>query len=155
MEKIAILLTAALLLSLFGTPFAATCSADSYSKACASCPFDGQGKMDQPCYQGFQAGGTACVASSYPLAAAKYAKGECPEIDACASELSSCKSQYSTGDDKADCNEGSTSVCFSAADQCVQKAVAKCEGVQACPAPTGLILLVLGGAFLAGYIRKE
>ncbi|VVC01608.1 Uncharacterised protein [uncultured archaeon] len=140
-----------------GSTFAAaSCAADAYRKSCSSCPFDDRGKMDQPCYQGYQSGGTACVSASYPMAAGLYAQGKCPDIDACASELSSCKAQYSSGNDTADCAEGSVSVCFSAADQCVAKAAAKCEGIKPpCGLPIGLIALAIGGAFLAGFVRRE
>lgn len=127
----------------------AGCASDSYSKACASCSFDADGKMDKECYNGYQASGTACVSASFPIAAAKYAQGQCPQIDQCAAELSQCKAQYATGNDKADCEEGTVSVCFSAADSCVNKAVVAC-GENPCPATSaGLVLLLVGVGFVS------
>jgi hypothetical protein len=158
MGKIGFVMKTILVLSFVfaGSVFAATCAADAYRKSCASCQFDNKtGKMDTECYKGYQSGGTSCVATSYPIAAGLYAQGKCPGIDACASEMTSCKSQYASGNDKADCAEGSVGVCFAAADECVKKAVIKCENPQGgCPAPSGLIMLVIGAVFLMGYARK-
>jgi hypothetical protein len=158
MAKLGLALKALAILAFFffGASFAASCAADAYAKSCASCPFDNKtGKMDQSCYKGYQNSGTACVSTSYPVTAGLYAQGKCPEIDACASELSSCKSQYASGNDKADCAEGSVSTCFSAADACVRKAVAKCEDIKPCPGQTGLIMLLAGAILIAGFIRRK
>jgi hypothetical protein len=72
----------ALALVFSGSAFAAaSCAADAYTKSCASCPFDNEtGKMDQSCYQGYQAGGTGCVSTSYPMAAGLYAQGKCQSV---------------------------------------------------------------------------
>jgi len=128
----------------------AGCAADAYSKACASCPFDENGKTDQSCSGGYKASGTACVSASYPIMAAKYADGKCPQVDSCASELSSCVAQYSSGNDRADCQEGSVAICYSAADQCTKSAAVKCGEIESpCPGSSaGLILLLVGVGFL-------
>jgi hypothetical protein len=100
---------------------------------------------------GQKAAGIACTSASYPIASAKYAKGECPAIDACASELSACTAQYGSGNDKTDCAEGSVSVCYSAADQCMKQAAVKCGEVQTpCTGPTALILLLAG---FVGFVK--
>lgn len=131
-----------LVLALLSVSFAG-CALDAYSKACNSCSFDADGKIDQSCSGGYKAGGTACVSTSYPIMSGKYAQGQCPEVDACAAELSSCSAQYSSGNDKEDCQEGSVSVCYSAADQCVKQAAIKCGEVEKqCPgANAGFVVL--------------
>lgn len=143
-------LFAVLLLS--GLSFAG-CASDSYQKACSSCSFDQYGKIDQSCSGGYQASGTTCVSTSYPIMAGKYAAGQCPAVDACASELRSCTSQYGTGNDKADCQEGSLGICYAAADQCVAQAAAGCgESSPLCGAPSFALLAVLAGALF--FSRK-
>jgi hypothetical protein len=131
--------------------FAASCSADSYRKVCSSCPFDKDGKVDQSCSGGYKASGTACVSASYPIMAGKYAQGQCPQVDVCAAELRACSSQYSSGNDKADCEEGSVAVCYAAADQCVQSAAAKCGEIEKqCPGSSATFILLLAGL---GFVR--
>jgi hypothetical protein len=111
--------------------------------------------MDQKCYQEKRSAGIGCVGTSHAIASAAYAQGKCPGIDACASELQSCQAQYSSGNDSSDCKEGSVSVCFAASDQCVDKAALDCgERPPECKAPAGLILLVAGLVFAAGFVRK-
>ncbi|MEW6722180.1 MAG: hypothetical protein AB1324_02880 [Candidatus Micrarchaeota archaeon] len=128
----------------------AGCALDAYNKACASCQFDSNGKIDKDCQQGYQSSGTACVSTSYPIMAGKYAAGECPQVDACAEELRSCTAQYSSGNDKADCQEGSVSVCYSAADACVRSAARACGEIETqCPgSAAGFALLFAGIAFV-------
>ena len=88
------------------------------------------------------------------VAAAAYAQGKCPGIDTCASQLQACQAQAGTGNDKADCAEGSVSVCFAAADNCVDSAARECgEKPPECKGPAGLIMLIVGLAF-AGFARK-
>lgn len=124
----------------------AGCAADAYSKACASCTFDSQGKIDQACSGGYKASGTACVSTSYPIMATKYAKGECSAVDDCTSELSSCVAQYSSGNDSADCKEGSVAICYAATDQCTKQAAVKCGEIgQQCPGSTAAFLLLFAG----------
>jgi hypothetical protein len=131
------------------------CSVTAYRQACASCSFDAQGKMDQECYSAKKASGTACMSATYPIMSGKYATGACPQVDECASELSSCINQYATGNDKADCQEGSTAVCFAAADQCVQGAAFKCGEVEKQCGLTNFILLAgLLGVGFAGLTGK-
>lgn len=138
------------LLATSGMAFAG-CASDAYRKACASCSFDDNGRIDSSCQQGYQSSGTACVSTSYPIMSAQYAQGKCPGVDACASELRSCTAQYSSGNDKADCQEGSVGVCYAAADQCVKSAAIKCGEIeQQCPGSiTVLVLLLLGAAFVS------
>lgn len=124
----------------------AGCAADSYRKACTSCSFDAFGNMDPSCWGGYKTSGTACVSASYPIMAAKYADGKCPQVDACASELQSCVSQYASGNDKADCQEGSVGVCYSAADACTKSAAVKCGEIETqCPGSTASFILLFAG----------
>ncbi|MEM3364020.1 MAG: hypothetical protein QXS93_00740 [Candidatus Micrarchaeia archaeon] len=132
-----------------------SCAADAYRKACASCPFDKNGKIDQSCMGGYKTAGISCVSTSYPIMSAKYSAGKCPEVDACAAELQSCVSQYSTGNDRADCQEGSVSVCYSASDQCIRRAAIKCGEIEnECPgSSSGIIIAVLGILGMAAVKR--
>lgn len=134
----------------------AGCASDAYNKACASCTFDADGKIDQSCMGGYKASGTACVSTSYPIMAAKYARGECPAVDACAEELSSCVAQYSSGNDRADCTEGSVGVCYAAADSCTRSAAGQCGEIEKqCPGSAAtFILLFAGMAFVKISGRK-
>jgi len=129
----------------------AGCAEDAYRKACTSCTFDANGKIDQSCQNGYQSSGTACVSTSYPIMSGQYAAGKCPQVDACAEELRSCTAQYSSGNDKADCQEGSVGTCYAVADICVNKAAAKCGGIQPqCPGSAATFLLLFGGL---GYLK--
>ncbi len=144
-----------LILAFASLAFSASCAADAYRKACASCPFDENGKTDQSCSGGYQASGTACVSTTYPIMAAKYAEGKCPEVDACASELSSCVAQYSSGNDKADCQEGSLAVCYAAADECTKEAAAKCGQIQSpCSGSAATFLLLFAGLAFVKISRR-
>ena len=155
MAKTILIGTALALLLLSGVAFAGmTCAADAYRNSCSGCGFDENGKMNQSCYQEKKAGGIACVSGAHAIASAQYAIGKCPGIDTCASQLQSCQSQASSGNDKADCEEGSSAVCFAASDYCVDSAARECgEKPPECKAPAGLILLVVGLAFF-GFARK-
>jgi len=130
---------------------AADCSAKSYAQSCANCQFDTNGKMDAGCYSSYKNSGIRCVSTSYPIASGKYAAGQCSGIDACASELSACQSQYTSGNDKEDCQEGSVAVCYAAADQCVSQAAVKCGEIeQQCPGSSAAIVLPF---LLAGFAK--
>jgi len=143
------------LLVLSGSAFAMTCAADAYSRSCAGCGFDANGKMNQTCYQEKKAAGIACVGGAHAIASAAYAAGKCPGIDACAAELSACQAQYASGNDKADCAEGSVSVCFSASDHCVDRAAAECgEKPPACTGAPALIMLAFAGIAFVGFARR-
>lgn len=133
----------------------AGCASEAYAKSCANCQFDASGKMDQSCYQGYQASGTGCLATTYPVANAKYVAGNCPGIDSCIEDLNACKAQYASGDDRADCAEGSVGVCFAAADSCVKSAAMKCGEIESqCPGSSAaLVLPLLGTAAIALYGR--
>jgi len=87
--------------------------------------------------------------------AAEYAQGKCPQVDECASQLQQCLSSMGSGNDKADCAEGSATTCYVISDDCVRKAAGKCPAQQPCQAPAALIMLTIGGVFLAGFVRKE
>lgn len=131
--------------------YSASCSADAYKNACSQCSFDANGKIDASCMSSKKNAGIACTSAAYPVTATKYSQGQCPGVDACATELSSCTAQYSSGNDKADCMEGSVSVCYAAADSCMQGVAAKCEGIEnpCSSAPAALLLVLLGGLFAA------
>ena len=145
----------ALLGLLVGASFAASCAADAYRRSCASCSFDASGKIDRSCSDGYKNSGITCTSTSYPIMSGKYAAGQCPQVDACAEQLSSCVAQYSTGDDRADCQEGSVGVCYSAADACTRSAAIACGEVQQqCGAPTFILMGMLALAGFA-YYRKN
>ena len=155
MAKTILIGTALALLLLSGVTFAGmTCAASAYRDSCAQCPFDSSGKMDKKCYDDKKAAGIACVSGAHAIASTQYAMGKCPGIDACASELQACQAQASSGSDKANCEEGSMATCFAVSDICVDKAALDCgEKPPECKAPAGLILLVVGMAFV-GFARK-
>jgi hypothetical protein len=138
-----------------GALHAVSCAADSYRDSCSQCSFDAAGKMDKTCYTAEQAKGTACFATSFPIMNMKYAQGNCSAVDDCISQLNSCKAQYSSGNDKNDCSEGSVSVCFAAADSCMQSSARKCGEIEKqCPGSSAaafvLPLLAIAGASLSG-----
>jgi hypothetical protein len=155
MAKTILIGTLIALLLLSGAAFAGmTCSADAYRNSCAGCAFDANGKIDQKCYQEKKSAGIACVSASHAIASAAYAAGKCPGIDTCASQLQSCQAQMSSGNDSADCKEGSMNTCFAAADICVDSASLECgERPTECKAPGALIMLVVGLTFV-GFARK-
>ncbi len=154
MEKTLILKTAIAFLLLGGLAFAG-CAENAYRAACSGCKFDANGKIDSDCMRAEKAKGIGCVSASYPLMSAEYAQGKCPAVDACASELQQCLSNAGSGNDKADCAEGSSATCYFNSDICVQKAATKCPPQQPCPAAPALIMLVGGAVFLSCFARKE
>ena len=130
------------------------CAARAYSEACSSCSFDASGQMDQSCYAGKRASGTACVSTTYPIMAGKYAAGNCSMLDDCTSELNSCINQYKSGNDRADCQEGSVAVCFASADVCTKQAATKCSDIQnPCGGTSSLILLGVAALVLVGLAK--
>jgi hypothetical protein len=143
------------ILLILATGSFAGCAAEAYSKTCASCSFDQYGKVDQSCSNGYKNSGTACVSTSYPLMAAKYAEGKCPQLEACADELRSCTAQYNSGDDKSDCAEGSALICYAAADLCTKSAAAKCNDleVESCGNPVEIFSFIFAGLVFV-KIRK-
>jgi len=86
-----------------GIALAATCAEDAFVDACQNCQFDEYGKMNQTCYESYQARGQTCVGTAYPGMATQYIMGGCPAIEACASNLQLCKNLYTTGNDSKDC----------------------------------------------------
>ena len=152
MKKTLVLLLFGLLI---GASFAASCARDAYKKSCASCPFDANGKMDRSCSDGYKQSGIACTSASYPIMSTKYAAGQCPQVDACASELQACVAQYSTGDDRADCEEGAMELCYFSADQCTKNAAVACGEVEErCGPPSFILMGVLALAVFAYYNRN-
>jgi len=140
-----IILVGLVLSALAGAVFAG-CASEAYQKACASCSFDANGKIDDSCRQGYQSSGTTCTSTSYPIMSAQYAQGKCPQVDACAEELHTCTAQYSSGDDRADCQEGSVAVCYSAADACTRSAAKACGEIEKdCPGSSATFLLLFLG----------
>lgn len=126
----------------------AGCASDAYAKACSNCKFDQYGKMDQSCYQGYQASGTACVSAQYPVMSAKYAAGQCPAVDACTNTLTSCNDAISSGNDSEDCQGQVKAQCFHDADTCVTHAAMDCgEQVKICT-PSFLLLFAGIGALM-------
>jgi len=156
MAKTILIGTMVALLLFSGAAFAGmSCAADAYARSCAGCTFDENGKIDQKCYQEKRSAGIGCVGASHAIASAAYAQGKCPGIDACADQLRSCQAQYASGNDKADCAEGSVAVCFSASDHCVDSASLECgEKPPECKAPAAMIMLVASLVFAAGFVRK-
>jgi len=134
----------------------AGCGSEAYAGACSSCSFDASGSMESSCSSGIQTSAVSCYMQRYPVTYANYTQGKCPEVDNCISELQSCKAQYQTGNDRADCQEGSVSVCFAAADSCMASVAQKCEGIQnPCGGTTSFILLLFGAsAVLAAWKIK-
>ncbi|MDD5337539.1 MAG: hypothetical protein PHS02_03590 [Candidatus ainarchaeum sp.] len=156
MAKLNLLVICGIFLLFLSLSSAAGCSAKSYADACANCPVDASGKMDASCYSGYKSSGITCVSTSYPIASGKYAAGQCPGIDACAQELQTCQNQYSSGNDSADCQEGSVAICYGAADECVKQAAVKCGEVEKqCPGSSAaLIIPFLLMGFAALYKRR-
>lgn len=139
-----------LLIAIIGGAVFADCALDAYQKACASCPFGANGKIDQSCSDRYRSSGVACVSASYPIMSAKYSAGKCPEVDVCASGLSSCLSQYSTGNDRADCQDSLVAACYAESDGCVKRAAIKCGEIEEeCPGSAGIILLALAFGLFA------
>lgn len=137
---------------LAGVSFAG-CAADAYRKACSSCPFDANGTMNQTCYQGYQASGIACLSTTYPIMSAKYAEGNCSEVDTCSSELQACKAKESSGNDSFDCENVLVEGCMLEADKCMLASANSCgENVKLCPS-SSFILLFLGVGIVASSKR--
>jgi hypothetical protein len=134
----------------------AGCSEDAYVNGCNGCKFDNAtGKFDRTCTDAKKNEGTACLATSYPVAMANYRNGNCSMVDKCISDLNSCTASVSSGNEKADCAEGSTRTCYAVADACFKNAAAKCSNIQnPCPAPAGLAI-VAGAAAIWGMFRRK
>ncbi|NYZ77373.1 hypothetical protein H0O02_03595 [Candidatus Micrarchaeota archaeon] len=156
MTRIAIILVFGILFFAGAVNAAMDCSAKSYASACANCQFDANGKIDQSCSNSFRASGISCVSTSYPIMSGKYAAGQCPAVDSCADELSSCAAQYGTGNDKADCQEGSLGVCYAASDECVKRAAMGCGEIESpCPGSSAAFILLLLGVGFVKLTKKE
>ncbi|VVB54492.1 Uncharacterised protein [uncultured archaeon] len=110
----------------------ANCAEAAFSTACQKCSFDPYGKIDGPCMDTHQNAGQACLASSYPIASAKYGLGMCPAVDACIEALKACKSARCPGPDKADCSNPSCISCYQEGDRCVARADSDCDSKATC-----------------------
>jgi len=137
--------------------FASTCAAKAYQNSCSACPFDANGKMNQSCYEGYQSSGVSCFGTSHPIAMTQFTQGKCPQVQECVDELNTCKTQYSSGNDSADCQEGSVAICFAATDSCVDQASSECgEKLPTCPTSAVVLGLVLvGAAFVSSRKRMK
>ena len=110
--------------ALIGTLSAATtCSAEAYAKACSKCSFDSYNKMNKTCYDDYISSGSGCLSSSYPVLAASYKAGKCPQVDTCKTNLDICKGALSSGNDKADCNVAAMKECYSEADKIIKSSI--------------------------------
>jgi hypothetical protein len=148
------LLVLVMLLSVSGIAYAFDCAASAYVNSCNKCNFSAAGKMDEVCYNSYQAQGKKCIANKRPYLAYRYNEGTCPEVDACAQELQTCKNAASIGSDKQDCLNPFVGTCFTEADTCVANAEKKCSSdviadidsfFEYCPFSIFMILLLIAG----------
>ncbi|MEM2948555.1 MAG: hypothetical protein QXG02_03425 [Candidatus Anstonellales archaeon] len=135
------------ILVLIGAAYAFVgCASDAYKQACYNCHFDENGKIDEACLEKYKQEGIACTSKAYPIMSAKYAAGQCPDVQVCASELQSCIHRHSTGNDKLDCEGIEVFGCYYDADICTRKAAEKCgETIYACPAFILAFLFISAG----------
>lgn len=133
----------------------AGCSESSYLSGCSSCQFNNATKkFDRTCTDGKKNEGIACLSTSYPVAMNNYRAGNCSMVDECISDLNRCTASVSSGDEKADCAEGSMTTCYATADICFKQAAGKCSDLAPpkCDTPAGLVIVAgmagLRGAFL-------
>lgn len=157
MLKQTLLLVLCLFVALSSISFAvATCSENAYREACNQCPFDRNGKMDTACYEAKKQAGIGCITSAYPVAAAKYASGKCPQISTCISKLKKCDEAASTGNDMLDCVGGARVSCYIQADRCIMNAATECEAPEREVCGFFAILLFIGGGLcLAAFKGKS
>jgi hypothetical protein len=147
-----------MLISISGIAYAMDCATSAYVDSCNKCTFNASGTMNQVCYDYWQSYGKRCIAEKRPMLASAYSNGKCPEVDACAQELKSCKSAVSTGNDQQDCLNPLVGTCFTDADACVAKAENTCdaglgmtldEAINWCPFPIFMVFLLAAGLFYA------
>ena len=136
-----------LILILAGLSFSATCASKAYISSCLKCSFDTTGKMNQPCYEGYQNRGVGCLFAAYPLESIQYQSGNCPAIQACIDKLQECKGLYASGNDKLDCQTDAIDHCFSRADSCVADAVKHCST----PSPDSVADIAPPAAWCDGF----
>jgi len=128
----------------------AGCAQDAYIKACEHCHFDENGKMDKSCYDSYQQGGVSCIATNFPIATAKHAAGQCPQIDRCTEQLKACVAEFNDYTDKEKCN-GLTFACFRDADHCIASASLECgEKVEMQPCQAAMFLIFSVFVMFAG-----
>ncbi|MEM4359212.1 MAG: hypothetical protein QXT45_01640 [Candidatus Bilamarchaeaceae archaeon] len=129
---------------LAGVGWGVECSIRAYRAACANCPFDTNGKMDQTCYENYKRSGISCISSTYPIMSGKYAAGQCPKVDKCAEGLRACLAEMSSGNDKQDCNDEDVAACYTESDLCIRNAAINCgETETPCSGPSELLLAIL------------
>ncbi|MEW6034978.1 MAG: hypothetical protein AB1529_00055 [Candidatus Micrarchaeota archaeon] len=65
-----------------------------------------------------------------------------------------CTAQYSSGNGRADCQEGSVSICYAAADSCVRSAARACGEIESqCPGSSAGFVLLFAGIGYVGIRR--
>lgn len=151
------LLIAVVAIFLAGVIFAG-CSESAYLSGCAECKFDNVSKkFERSCTEAKKAGGVACLSGSYPVAMANYQKGNCSMVDECIGDLNRCTASVASGNEKADCEEGSMATCYATADICFKSAAGKCSNLEApkCGAPAGLAIISGGAALWAAFLGKK
>lgn len=151
------MLVLALFALLVGSSFAG-CASDAYRNTCVRCHFDDHGKVNRTCSSNYKNSGIACTSATYPIMSAKYAAGQCPQVDACAAQLQACVAQKATGDDLEDCATGDVSSCYFAADTCSENAARACgefvpQGTGSCQKTAFILVAVLAIAGFAYYRR--
>ena len=149
-----------LILALFGllvgSSFAG-CIFTAYLDACSHCSFDENGKMNRSCSESYKQSGIACTSAKYPIMSTKYAAGQCPQVDACTSQMQACINQRTSGSEKADC-EGSTiqEMCYATGENCVAEAAKACgEDLTTELCPLNMMVLMLVGLAGFAYYRKN
>ncbi|GEM_PF-2352377 len=154
----ALFLIAAFTALLIAPPVFAGCSEGAYLSGCSSCAFDNATKkFDRSCTDAKKSEGTACLATSYPVAMNNYRNGNCSMVDECISQLNSCTASVSSGNEKADCEEGSMTTCYATADICFRQAAGKCSALEPpkCDAPIGIIIVAGGAALWAAFMGRK
>lgn len=155
MKPFVLAIVALLALSAFSY---AGCSENSYVAGCSSCKFDNAtGKFDRSCTDAKKNEGIACLSASYPIAMSNYKAGNCSAVDTCISDLNYCTADASSGNETADCAEGSMRTCYSMADTCFNKAAQKCSDIKmpACGAPASLALIAGGASIFAALFGRK
>lgn len=151
------LILAMLAMALFCGMLFAGCSERAYLSGCSSCKFDNATKkFDRSCTDAKKAEGIACLSAEYPIAMMNYRNGNCSAAEQCVQTLNTCVSAHSTGNEKADCDEGSLAYCYAGADQCFNQAAIKCTDMKsACAVPGGLIIIAGGAALWMLFLGKK
>jgi len=115
----------------------AYCALKSFDDACSNCGFDGEGRIDKACQDGFQSSGRNCVIKAYPRAAAKYLTGflagdGCPALEKCIDMLKMCDKTVCLGKARDDCQSPVCRNCYAQADRCAFMASKDCADEARC-----------------------